>query len=256
MTATPPNSLVLTPADWDHVLGRLGYGNPAAPVWFLGMEEGLSKELNVALREFLERPQPFDSFEHMGLSLTHPPRTPPWRIMAKLTRRLQCNVADWDNAQRALEYVVGNLGTAKSDTLLLEMLPLPAKKFSQKPSDWPNQYKSRFSDPFTYSEEMLGKRIPIMRDLAYEHRPRVVFCYGEGYWPHYEAIFPLRDIDVYHYTVKTKSYAAKIGVWEDSTVVVLAPFFVPFKLPNRELGKVAERVETMQRTLSGSVPLL
>ena len=175
--------------------------------------------------------------------------------MAKLIRRLQCNVADWDNAQRALEYVVGNLGTAKGDTLLLEMLPLPAKKFSQKPSDWPNQYKSRFSDPFTYSEEMLGKRIPIMRDLAYEHRPRVVFCYGEGYWPHYEAIFPLRDIDVYHYTVKTKSYAAKIGVWEDSTVVVLAPFFVPFKLPNRELGKVAERVETMQRTLSGSVPL-
>jgi len=214
------------------------------------MEEGLGDELNAVLREFLKRPQPFDSFEHMRLSLTYPPKTPTWRIMAKLARRLQLKATDWDDPRRTLEYVVDDLGTAKGDTLLLEMRPLPAKKFSRKPSDWPEQYKSRFTTPYAYEEEMLGKRIPIIRDLAYKHRPHVVFCYGEGYWPHYEAIFPLRDVASYHYTVKTKQYTAKIGVWENNTVVVLAPFFVPFKLPNRELGNLAERVEIMQHALA------
>ncbi len=246
MTAADTNNLVLTPADWDHVLGRLGYGNPAAPVWFLGMEEGLGDGLDAVLRQFLERPQPLDSFEHMGLSLTYVPKTPTWRIMAKLARRLQLKAADWDNSRRALEYVVGDLGTSKGDTLLLEMLPLPSKKAT----DWPDQYKSWFPSRRAYKEEMLGKRIPIIRDLANKHRPHVVFCYGEKYWPHYEEIFSLRDIDLYQYTVKTKPYTAKMGLWEDSTVVVLTPFFVPYKLPNRELGRVSERVETIQHALT------
>ncbi len=251
MTATPSNSLVLASTDWDHMLGRLGYGSPAAPLWFLGMEEGLGDELNAVLREFLKRPQPFDSFEHMCLSLKHPPKTPTWRIMAKLARRLQLKAADWDDPRRALEYVVSHLGTAKGDTLLLEMLPLPAKKAT----DWPDQYRSRFPSRLAYEEEMLGKRISIVRDLVFNHRPQVVFCYGERYWSRYEAIFSLRDVEPYHYTVKTKQYSAKIGVWENNTVVVLTPFFVPYKLPNRELGNLMKRVETVQLEIAGGLIL-
>jgi len=213
------------------------------------MEEGLGDELNAVLREFLKRPQPFDSFEHMRLSLTYPPKTPTWPIMAKLARRLQLKATDWDDPRRALEYVVGNLGTAKGDTLLLEMLPLPAKKTT----DWPDQYKSRFPSRLAFEEEMLGKRISAIRGLASEHRPRVVFCYGERYWSRYEAIFSLRDVESYHYMVKTKSYTAKLGIWENSTVVVLTPFFVPYKLPNQELGNLAEHVETMQQALTKSL---
>ncbi len=31
----------LTPADIGRILGFLGYGNPAAPLWFIGLEKGI-----------------------------------------------------------------------------------------------------------------------------------------------------------------------------------------------------------------------
>jgi hypothetical protein len=124
------------------IIGFLGYGRLSAPVWFIGLEEGLSKQDSVDWAHNLRARGTWDDV--MDLDRAHlllheggapmrvsvkPPRTPTWRWMAKICRALAGN-SDWSDGQAAEEYVKRRLGRADpaiGETFLTELSPIPSK---------------------------------------------------------------------------------------------------------------------------------
>ena len=79
-----------TGAEKATLLSRLGYGNPAGPLWFLGMEEALKSERDTNLRWRLESLAfPIDSVTSL-LKAPWPKvgTSPTWRMMAQIALSL------------------------------------------------------------------------------------------------------------------------------------------------------------------------
>ena len=114
-----------------------GYGNLAAPIWFLGIEESLGKRtdepdvLPAAELRVRSRWQPV-----MDVRLAHEQLDDPywerrdyssvWRVMAQLTLAIALNIQDWRDAGLVHRYVIERLGHKGGETFLGELFPLPA----------------------------------------------------------------------------------------------------------------------------------
>jgi len=111
--------------DIDRLLSLIGYGNLAAPLWFLGMEESLgprpsnpgwTAEWELEVRSHWDAIMDVRE-AHVQLQDAYWERrnySQVWRHMAKLARGLLHHAADWQDTDFAHTYVVDHPGRSRS----------------------------------------------------------------------------------------------------------------------------------------------
>jgi hypothetical protein len=208
----------LTADQRERLLSFLGYGNPKAPFVFVGMEEGLTETLDypllAQLRDRAALPAIVDLFDcsiHPGkyLSGARPPIQRTWGTLIAMMLCIRDKATDNETIRR---YQRDQLGRTDGESLLLELMPLPARSMKM----W-TPYDVLFSDydcRDSYLHSLEEKRVATIREtLAYG--PKLVVLYGIGYWPKYRRIFP--EITNWH----------NEGIFEyarrDATGVILMP---------------------------------
>ena len=225
------------------ILGFLGYGRFSAPVWFIGLEEGLSEQDSVDRDHNLRARGTWD--EVMDLDGAHlllhergapmrvsvkPPRTPTWRWMAKICRALAGN-SGWRNNQAAEEYVKRRLGRTDptiGETFLTELSPIPSKKAADN-----TKWLSFFQRAITDCDRLIWQRSVRLRAMIEENRPKFVFCYGSEK-PENNAKFKSFFSERSWQRVGDKS---ELSRHEDS-VRVLMPFFGNGRISHDECQRV------------------
>ncbi len=176
--------------DWKRIEQFVGYGRIDAPVIFIGMEEGLSRD--DSLDEDLRIRSRFDRVmdlkeAHTGIAgaerLFDPARTKcqrTWRPMCDLMLRREGTTSTCETRN---QYQATNLGRKNGDTLLCELLPYP----SRNASAW--TYSERFDTREAYRRAMLPRRTRLLRGVISEAKRSLIVCYGKSDWRQFEALF-------------------------------------------------------------------
>jgi hypothetical protein len=248
MTTPHDNSApILTPEQWEKLELQLGFGNPAGPLWFLGMEEGVSEaygSLQSQLRERADQftgpirdlPTALRSGHDPSAAPPKLPSTPTWKIMARLARLLVENADDWNDRQKVDGYIRTRLGAADGDTFLIDLLPHPAPNMGV----WPTEYATRYADRAAYEHALLSLRQGRLRGLVQKHRPRCLICYGYNYWERYQGIFEAIEWTVPELEQSLDKRRVKLfmGRTAQGTTVLLTPFFRFDLFPERILRQL------------------
>lgn len=165
----------------------LGYGNLAAPIWFIGLEEGGGQDLLeierrvTAWRRRGSKPTEYLAGFHRDIGVTRffdPPRPVLQRTWCALMKTLQAyrGAPLLGDALRQLQ--AGAFGAGNGAAALLELLALPSKdKQSWIYTALANQLPILASRA-TYEAATRPSRIQTLRTLVAEHSPAVVVCYG------------------------------------------------------------------------------
>jgi hypothetical protein len=125
------------------ILNFIGFGNPDAKVVFIGMEEGLKRDVDLQseLSARSEYNQYADLFEARGGGSDR--RHFAGQLILQRTWGPMCRVMlardnkDYTSIPAAKEYQAKKLGRLNGDSLLAEVLPLPSS--STREEDW--QYR-------------------------------------------------------------------------------------------------------------------
>ena len=146
-----------------HMNTFLGYGNPAAPYWFIGMEEGGDCEAAFVSRRL-------NSWDTRGRATLEDSE--------EYHRRIDlCACFD---PPRTLQ-----LGRPNGETALLELFSLPVSRLSRWPyaelSDLPNLRTRNL-----YHRSLASKRVQMIKDLVDQHAPEFVVMYGTSYRKYWE----------------------------------------------------------------------
>lgn len=178
--------LDLLPDEIQRIVSFLGYGRISAPVWFIGIEEGLG---GVSLEEAVKNLKARGSFEltmdlyEACLNLqeagqpidivTHTPSTQVWRFMAKIMRAYM-GEQNWRDPKAAKEYVQSRLGRHDGDTFLTELSPIPAGNTAD--TTWMTWFHER--DPELHQK--LQQRRETLREMLREREndPPLIICYS------------------------------------------------------------------------------
>lgn len=188
----------LTESEVRGLARHIGYGNPAAPLWFVGGEEGLGGKMN--MREQADNLAARASWKPvMDMAAAHrmlqeaggfiedlidrPGATTTWRFMARIARAFE-GAADWQDAGEAASYVGHQLGRSNGRTFLTELRPFPAQR-AQPPG------LSNFPDRGLI-DTVLAERRDHQMELLHRHCPRVVICYGASLRDRFTSHFGLR----------------------------------------------------------------
>lgn len=177
----------LGPDHTARILDFLGYGSLSAPVWFVGIEEGLG---SMSSQDTISNLKARGTFERtMDLVEAHkllkekaqfidierrPPSTQVWQFMAKIMRAYNGN-EDWRDLASAKQYIRFQLGRRGGETFLTELSPIPSSKASDK--QWMLQFRK--SDPGL--DDKLAQRTKDLKAVLAEHRPSLVICYGRKF---------------------------------------------------------------------------
>jgi hypothetical protein len=168
------------------IVAFLGYGNPSAPVWFVGIEEGLGNMNSAETLKNLKARGRFESTmdlrdAHLLLEEGGQPIeiqnkrnfTPVWEYMSKIMlARSGKSKSEWQNLEAVRQHVRHKLGRANGETFLTELSPIPSKKASDK--TWMALFKSldpelctKIKDRQKALKVLLGKQT------------KLVICYGK-----------------------------------------------------------------------------
>lgn len=218
----------LTDEHWQKLLSFKGYGNPAGPYWFVGIEEygqGTEQELITRACQLQEIDDLSRVHSLPDLHLDVQRLIPRWGAMCKIVLRLKDN-PDWWDGETCRRYHSHTLGTADGETFLAELLPLP------KPSDrhWPDWWP--WSSWDEYARTVLPERTAALRNLFDTNQPRFVFCCGKSYWPYYKEIFPEAD---FRPIIAGKVQMAALG----ASRIVLTPFLAWFLTTSSLIDQMA-----------------
>jgi hypothetical protein len=176
----------------------LGYGNLAAPVWFIGFEEGLGKISDGEAIKNLKARGSFDNVmdlreAHLQLLETDkpidieidPPSTQVWRFMAKIMlARHGCK--DWYTSKAAKQYVMKKLGRNGGNTFLTELSPIPKGKNSD------NRWMAELIKCFPNLEAQMKSRTDELRKRAQVRPPSLIICYGESKRTQFEELLQIK----------------------------------------------------------------
>jgi len=172
----------------DNVVSFLGYGRPSAPVWFIGLEEGLGASTTADAKKNLEERAKFDNI--MDLREAHhnrlwsegsrinwgerSPKTQVWLYMAKIMRAYNQQSDCCSNTVAAKDYVSRRLGRSSPDgeTFLTELSPIPSK--SKKDEYWMSYFRDKVPD----LERKLRARKKALQSLIKENSQSLIVCYG------------------------------------------------------------------------------
>ena len=161
----------------------LGYGNLNSDIWFVGMEEGSDGELNGLTKAFKNTYEKYviDLRKQDGV-VNHsswfegnsPPLQRTWDKFIQILLALENK--DFEDIKLRKEFQKYNLGDEKSNHAIIELMPLPEKNISS----WVYSKFSNLSylgNRKSYFEEVLPKRIALLRRKIKEHKPNlIVFC--------------------------------------------------------------------------------
>lgn len=175
--------------------GFYGYGNYAAPHWFIGMEEGGGD----SFEEIQERLTVWDkrgrreledvAEYHIELGITHPfaakPRLQP--TWAKLIRTLLSIEGAPPTKEEVRAYQQRHWARGNGNVNLIELLPLPSPstrhwlyaEHSTRP-----ELKSREE----YRQVWSGIRIKGLQERIKRYQPQAVIFYGFGYTPYWTEV--------------------------------------------------------------------
>lgn len=173
--------------------GFFGYGDLEADIWFIGMEEGGGdsiENIEQRLSTWVDMGNPvvadmFEYHKHLGLleffSGEEPKLQTTWKMLARYILSFEGSDLTTDMVRQLQSK---RLGRAKSNTCLLELLPLP----SPSTNHW---HYSSFSDlpelqsREAYKEAVMPKRIVQLNELISKYQPKKVVFYGKTYAPHW-----------------------------------------------------------------------
>ncbi|HUP60720.1 MAG TPA: hypothetical protein VNA69_09915 [Thermoanaerobaculia bacterium] len=169
-----------------------GYGSWAAPVWFVGMEEGGGSSIDEirrrigawtargrhTLEDLHEYHEAIGITRHIG---EHAALQPTWAKLIHVLLGMTGDPATTDTVRRYQTDVLGRHG---GTTCLIELLPLPSPGISA----W--LYGSATTLAYLanrdlYRAHVVADRIRAIREHLRVHRPRAVVCVGrtyDGYW--------------------------------------------------------------------------
>jgi hypothetical protein len=179
----------LTSEEIQKIVGFAGYGRPDAPVWFIGLEEGLGDMSSAEAIKNLKERLRFD--EVMDLRCAHhkrlwengspidwdrrPPTTPVWTYMAKIMRAYHDQEDCCSNLDAAKEYVKTRLGRSNpesGETFLTELSPIPAAHGKDK--QWIDSFQRQ--DPELDSK--LQRRRDRLKAMMKANPEALIICYG------------------------------------------------------------------------------
>jgi hypothetical protein len=179
----------LSQEEIDRVVSFTGYGRIDAPVWFIGLEEGLGEMssadtlANLKVRGSFENVMDLRSAHHLRLNEggspinwdKRPPKTQVWLYMAKIMRALNNQEDACSNLNAARQYVQTRLGRSKSgigQTFLTELSPIPAARGNDK--QWIEFFKA--IDP--KFDEKIANRKKALQLLIKDNPESLLVCYG------------------------------------------------------------------------------
>jgi hypothetical protein len=154
-----------------------GYGHWGAPYWFIGLEEGMSGNLEDRLKTFQRRHVDGLSgcrdFHHDIAVYKHheqqPPLEPTWRVLMLVL----LTYLGRDNSKEARKaYQAKRLGTPGDETALLELFGLPAKDLKAGLA----QRQQHFSKQLI--RDIHEERVATLRKKLDFHKPELVMMYG------------------------------------------------------------------------------
>ncbi len=206
----------------------IGYGDPSADIWFIGIEESSPNIATLLKRvKFRKFEDLAEAHTALGITKFHRNAKPQvqrtWRPMCALGLAMEDEPIP-DKAA-ILDFQVNRLGRFGETTFLTEILPVP----KPKAGIWPEEYREIFPEITNYKDyesRFLPQRQAQLRELLANNSPRLVVCYGKTFWHAFKALFPER---VFHsrdqFDISTDS----------SPLVVLAPHLTYKSMnPDRE----------------------
>jgi hypothetical protein len=199
VTAGQPD---LSTEELGRIVNFLGYGRPSAPVWFMGIEEGLGNMNSQDISQNLKARASFEStmdlreahirLRERGRPIdieNHPPSTQVWQWMAKIMLARQ-GYEDWRNLispnkdiqsrarghiqSCAKKYIQYQLGRSTNNTFLTELSPIPAAKTTDQ------SFMSWFKENDTELEVKIKRRRDELNRILKENPQSLVICYGYG----------------------------------------------------------------------------
>lgn len=178
--------------------GFFGYGNWAAPIWFIGMEEGGGGTISEAgrrieawrvrgkldLEDLVEYHYAIGITKHLG---SRPALQPTW---SKLVHLLLGMSGDAATDERVRGFQAKELGRRGGSSALVELLPLPSPGIGQ----W--IYGGATTIPYLSSREryrlhVVRHRISALRERIATYRPAAVVFLGLSYAPYWSEIASL-----------------------------------------------------------------
>lgn len=186
--------MIITKEQGEKLFRFLGYGNPNASYWFIGMEEGTSGDdeiqdnIDVRIRLFddvMDLHIAHDQ-QHLKWPICEQSKYPSvWVFMAKIVAALK-GKSDWADTMKAKAYICEHLGCAGQETFLAEMLPLPKRSAAK----WPTIYETLFVTRELYEKAILAQRTEMLRTTikSLQPQPKFVFCYGATHYNSFKAI--------------------------------------------------------------------
>jgi hypothetical protein len=179
------SELTLSRNDIGRILNFLGYGNPSAPIWFIGLEEGLGQMDSQDTVENLKARANFD--RTMDLSEAHlrliergrpiaieekPPSTQVWQWMAKIM--LGWHGGNYRDRIAVRKYIQYQLGRSHGETFLTELSPIPSARTNDKTwRDW-------FEKQEPELDKKINQRNCDLKRVLDENPRSLVICYGHG----------------------------------------------------------------------------
>lgn len=128
------------------------------------------------------------------------------------------------------------------ETLLLELLPLPAPSIMAGPFLYSELFPGGRKE---YETSILPRRIKTLRYLVETYRPRFVICYGRTNWQRYRELFDLHDEPEQLIAPRSRAVVGRYG----ETVVALTPFFDDPYFPHTAIKAVGERIIAAQQEI-------
>lgn len=171
--------------EWSKLESFLGYGNPKAELWFLGIEEKLPLYANEAnefeARSKFSRVMDLDAAQKKVGRQVKTARTSTWMWMSKFARALLDEADDWRDCSKARDYRNKRLGRKGGQTFLSELFPFPARSSQECP------FAKRYGDRRLYEKAILPERRKLLVRMLTKHKPMYVIAYGKKF--HYRKLF-------------------------------------------------------------------
>jgi hypothetical protein len=218
--------IVLTPQERRAIAKNfLGFGEPEAPIWFVGLEEAGEWTQNDDER-YATGHFPFSVDEIARDARSHGRSyTKVYEIMSKLVVAAigDPTLRDW----RA--YRDNCLMQRGSHAFQANLFPLGKSHLST----WPEDYASGFGFPSRrdYYDWARGDRFDLLRSKHSEYAPRVTVCFGKSGWDDFIRVFDLSE--------ECDDSIAGCRVYPSSRVV-LTPFFDRRLLNSQKIGELGE----------------
>jgi hypothetical protein len=181
--------LRLSTDEISRIVGFLGYGRPSAPVWFIGIEEGLGLADSEEAVSNLKARTSFDpvmDLRQAHLRLREKGRvidveqkksfTQVWEWMGKFMRAHHGN-QDWKEIGPAREYVRRSLGRFDGETFLTELSPVPEKRVKKSKT---KTFMELFKECDPTLDSKIKRRMRALQQALLESDPPLVVCYGMG----------------------------------------------------------------------------